>query len=155
MQGRQGLKYSFIIIYIYITEIFETPTIFHISTILKNNNNNKTFSKPEPNALPSTSIFFFFFILGFLKSEPKALPSTTTFVFFFILGFIPFLSFAVLSSLCLSQFSKPLNHIPWALSHSFSGKKCQPPTTIIYCQSRYPCRYFNFCYLRFRYLDLV
>ena len=133
MQGRRSLKYSFIIIYIYITEIFETPTIFHISTILKNNNNNKTFSKPEPNALPSTSIFFFFFILGF----------------------IPFLSFAVLSSLCLSQFSKPLNHIPWALSHSFSGKKCQPPTTIIYCQSRYPCRYFNFCYLRFRYLDLV
>ena len=121
-------------IYIYITEAFEAPTIFHISTILKNNNNNnKTFLKPEPNSLPSTIILFFFLILGF----------------------IPFLSFAVLSSLCLSQFSKSLNHIPWALSHSFSGKKCQRPTGVIYCQSRYQCRYFNFCYLRFRYLDLV
>ena len=123
-------------IYTYKIETFEAPTIFHISTILKNNNNNnnnKTFLKPELNSLPSTTILFFFFILGF----------------------IPFLSFAVLSSLCLSQFSKPLNHIPWALSHSFSDKKCQSPTVVIYCQSHYQCRYFNFCFLRFRYLDLV
>ncbi|KAK4558644.1 hypothetical protein RGQ29_008089 [Quercus rubra] len=39
-------------------------------------------------------------------------------------------------SLCLSQFSKSLNHSPWALSHSFS----QPPTTFIYRQSRYQCK---------------
>ena len=37
-------------LYIYKTETFETSTIFH-GTILKNNNNNKTFLNPKPNAL--------------------------------------------------------------------------------------------------------
>ena len=122
-------------IYIYIKNrnFWSSHNFPHQHNNNNNNNNNKTFLKPELNSLPSTTILFFFFILGF----------------------IPFLSFAVLSSLCLSQFSKSLNHIPWALSHSFSGKKCQRPTGVIYCQSRYQCRYFNFCYLRFRYLDLV
>ena len=34
-------------IYIYKTETFETPTIFHVSTILKKKKHNKTFLKPN------------------------------------------------------------------------------------------------------------
>ena len=51
-------------IYTYKTETFETPTIFHVSKILKNIY-NKTFLKPDPDALPSLS--------------PKCTPSTDIF----------------------------------------------------------------------------
>ena len=37
---------------IYKTEASESPTIFHISIILKKKKRNKTFIKPEPDALP-------------------------------------------------------------------------------------------------------
>ena len=101
---------------------------------------------------------YFFFNIVLMWKIVGASKVSVLYIYIYIddllLGFIRFLSFAVLSSLCLSQFSKPLNHIPWALSHSLCGKKCQPPITVIYRQSRYQCRFFYFCYLRFRYLDL-
>ena len=51
-------------IYTYRTETFEAPTIFNVSTILKKIY-NKTFLKPDPDALPSLS--------------PKCMPSTYIF----------------------------------------------------------------------------
>ena len=51
-------------IYTYKTEAFEAPTIFHVSKILKKKY-NKTFLKPDPDALPFLS--------------PKCMPSTDIF----------------------------------------------------------------------------
>ena len=55
-------------IYTYKTEAFEAPTIFHVSKILKKKY-NKTFLKPDPDALPFLS--------------PKCMPLTD--IFFLII----------------------------------------------------------------------
>ena len=63
-------------IYTYRTETFEAPTIFNVSTILKKIY-NKTFLKPDPDALPSLSpkctpsTYIFF-----LRTEVDLLPQT-------------------------------------------------------------------------------